>query len=131
VRALVLYTGRETKIYLNNGKSTYKTSKLERTLNIMIIVNIVLLFVIDGIMSGKSLHFLKNNGPGMRYIFPRWNATLNIPETFASKNVAIFYLLLNTPLALVIVLEIAKQFYTKFVEVDYDMAIPDYITNDI
>jgi hypothetical protein len=46
----------------------------------------------------------------MRYMFPRWDDTLKIPETVATKNVAIFYLLLNTflPLAIVVVLEIAK-----------------------
>jgi hypothetical protein len=99
----------------------------------MVMGNIILLFVIDGIMSGKALAFIKENGPGMRYIFLRWDDTAKIPETIAKKNVAIFYILLNTilPLAIVVVLEVAKQFYTRFVEYDVDMTMPDYETKEL
>jgi hypothetical protein len=41
----------------------------------MVMCNIIILFVIDGIMSGKALQFLKDNGPGMKYIFPKWDDT--------------------------------------------------------
>jgi hypothetical protein len=57
-----LFAGLETKIYLNNGKYAFKTSKLERYLNIMVMCNIIILFVVDGIMAGRALRFLKEHG---------------------------------------------------------------------
>ena len=76
----------------------------------MIMVNILILFAIDGIMDARLVKFSNDNLPNMRYIYPRWNSTLRITETMAEKNVAIFYLLLNTllPLALVIGIELVK-----------------------
>lgn len=99
----------------------------------MILGNIVVLFVLAGIMSGRAYHFAETYGPHLTYIYPKWVASANIPRTSAVGDVAIFYLVLNTmlPIAMVVVLELVKLIYTKSVEADADMMLEDFYIGDI
>jgi magnesium-transporting ATPase (P-type) len=58
-------------------------SQIERKLNFFLFFNICVLFVLSGIMSGRAYHWIENYGPKIRYIYPRYAATLltqNIPR---------------------------------------------------
>jgi hypothetical protein len=80
-------------------------------------------------MSGRYYNFLKSKGDTLNYIFP--DGDPNASE-YASKDVASFYLLLNSliPLALVVELELIKLFFTKVVEVDGEMTHEDFFIKD-
>lgn len=133
MQALVLYCGKETKIFLNQGKYHFKTSTVEKRLNIILTFQIFTLFSLAAIMSGRCYHFLKEYGAKMRYIYPKFDPLKNIPAVTASADMAIFYLVLNTllPIAIVVVLEFVKLVYTRAVEGDADMVIPDDFIKDI
>lgn len=114
MRVLVLYTGRETKIFLNQGRYHFKQSQIERKLNIILFVNIIVLFTLDGIMTGRYLNFLLQKGSTLNYIFPDGNPNAS---SYAGADVGSFFLLLNSliPLALVVELELIKLFFTMVV----------------
>ena len=52
VLAIIIYTGKESKIMMNQGKYKLKKSGIEKQINILIAFNILLLLVLDGIMTG-------------------------------------------------------------------------------
>lgn len=110
VKALVLYTGKDTKIFLNSGKHRFKRSKIERNLQFVLLFNVLTLFVLDFIMTGKCAHFIKTHSASYKYIWPEDDVSVG---KYAGKTFATYYLLFNTfvPLALSIVLEFAKYAY--------------------
>eukprot|EP00347_Sterkiella_histriomuscorum_P003081 403365663 len=120
VLALVLYTGKQTKILMNQGKYHYKQSVLERQLNIILIVNLAIILSVAAIMSGRLYKFIEDNGRKMKYVFPEENPD---SKYWALNAVGSFYILMNSliPLSMVITLEISKVYYTKFFEYDTEM----------
>lgn len=51
VFAMILYTGKDTKIMMNAGKYKLKKSVIEKQLNILIFLNIVILLCLDAIFT--------------------------------------------------------------------------------
>lgn len=54
VYALIIATGKETKIMLNQGRYKLKKSRMEFSLNILVICNIFLLLCLDALMTGLN-----------------------------------------------------------------------------
>lgn len=62
ITALVLYCGKDTKIIMNQGKYTFKQSEIEKKLNIILFVHIIIILSLAGIMAGRLYHFIKAHG---------------------------------------------------------------------
>lgn len=54
VFVMVLYTGKESKIMMNNGKYKFKKSGVEKKLNLLVLCNIILLLSFDALMVGLN-----------------------------------------------------------------------------
>lgn len=68
---MVIYTGSETKLFLNQGQYKFKISKLAYMLNIFLIINLAILcfiIVLNGFVG--TLNWMQTNGSKMYYIFP-------------------------------------------------------------
>ena len=59
---MVLYTGKETKLILNQGKYKYKTSNTEINLNLMILIQLVQIVILCMLFAILHAEFLKNKG---------------------------------------------------------------------
>lgn len=46
ILGLVAYTGKDTKLMLNQGKSHYKSSRTERIMNLIMLVQVLVLAVL-------------------------------------------------------------------------------------
>ena len=126
-----VYNGLETKIFLNQGKYHVKTSTIEKRINVILVFHIFVLIALDLAITLKCWAWTRDIAIGHVYIFPVYPPDL--PRTLASANFLIHYLILGflLPIALVITLELVKIIYTKQVELDADIANPDYNINDV
>mmetsp|Transcript_7801 Transcript_7801/g.7257 ORF Transcript_7801/g.7257 Transcript_7801/m.7257 type:complete len:127 (+) Transcript_7801:613-993(+) len=70
VRVLILYSGLQTKMFLNQGKYHFKRSQLDKKINVILFFNIIAMFVLMGIMSGRYYQFLTRRAQEHWYIFP-------------------------------------------------------------
>ena len=90
---MVVYTGSDTKIVLNQGKYQFKQSQLDKSINYMTLWNMVLIFILAGIMTSKAVNFIKTyRKPGVEgayYIFE------DSPSDMGVKAFGSYYLLLN------------------------------------
>lgn len=90
--AIVLYTGQQTKINLNQGKYHYKRSLMEKKLNLILVFNVVLLFVLITIMSCTLLSKIEKQSKGKWYIYPEKDIDAGF---YAATSVGSFFILLN------------------------------------
>ena len=101
---------------LNHGTYRYKQSIIERKLNQIIGVQIVLVLLLGAVLALRNHYFVKNNFDSLGYIFVEQPQMPKLfGETFGS-----FFLVLNAfvPISLVFMLEIIKLVQTQFIEVD-------------
>ena len=68
--AMVIYAGKQTKIYLNQGKIHLKQSVMERKLNYILFGNVVLILVVAGIMTSQLNRFLQTATTKYTYLYP-------------------------------------------------------------
>lgn len=120
VDAIVMYTGVETKIVLNQGKYHFKQSRLDKAINWITVWNMFLIFVMAGFMTARASAFLtkyrdpQNGLNGAYYIFE------DSPDDLGFKAFGSFYLLFNQfiPFELLIIIEMVKMYYTSWIESD-------------
>jgi phospholipid-translocating ATPase len=116
--AVVVYTGVDTKIVMNQGKYIFKQSQLDKAINLITIWNMLVIFILATIMTLKAFSFLDENMPegggGAAYIF------YGAPSDLGIKAFGSYYLLFNQfiPFELIIILEMVKIHYTGFIEAD-------------
>ena len=81
----------------------------------------MLFLALVGFMSGMCYYFVKDNSDKMNYIFPDEDPN---PSIYGVRAIGSFFIMLNSfiPLALIVVLEFGKLFYTGFIESDAEMA---------
>ena len=68
--ALVIYTGIETKLRLNNGKFSFKQSTMEKGFNRMVIFFVFLIIALIIIFSSLLYRNITTKGIHMIYIYP-------------------------------------------------------------
>ena len=134
--ALVLYTGKETKIMLNQGQYKLKRSQVEKKLNILVLINILVLMTLDGIMCGLCYRWIVKHIVKLPYLWlPAAVKKTGIEATAfnsTKKLIASYYLLFNQfiPLTLVVLLEMGKLHFTRNMENDADMVYQDHFIKD-
>ena len=102
-----------------------KTSVLEKKLNVLLLINVVILLTLAGIMTGRLYHWMSYYGPKMRYVFPEKNLDF---AGYAGRGYASYFILFNQliPLSLLVTLEVAKMSYSRMMENDVEMMSIDY-----
>mmetsp|Transcript_24250 Transcript_24250/g.37387 ORF Transcript_24250/g.37387 Transcript_24250/m.37387 type:complete len:196 (+) Transcript_24250:514-1101(+) len=113
--ALVLYTGVETKLGMNEGMYSLKTSSTSQKTNFVLIINfflIVFLIIVSSQLGNRI--WLRINHDKHFYIYPE-GADLNTEE-YTFKSLMSFFLLLNMniPLDLAVIIVISKLIFTYF-----------------
>jgi magnesium-transporting ATPase (P-type) len=66
---LVLYTGEDTKLIMNQGKYQYKTSKMDFTVNVLLAIQVAMMFVMNVVMSYLFYRFVMMHSESYQYIF--------------------------------------------------------------
>ena len=123
VYALVVYTGKQTKLVLNEGKYSFKISDLTSKTNWYLAFNILTMIMIMLLYSQiGNRYWMQNYADKHYYIFPESEKPIN-KEEYTMKSMMSFFLLLNTivPLDLGVVWNIAKGVYTLRMIYDVDM----------
>ncbi|GAA6064566.1 hypothetical protein JCM10212_005628 [Sporobolomyces blumeae] len=122
VIGLVLFTGADTKIMLNQGETPSKRSKIEKETNFNVLVNFLVLILLclgcavgDGIydsFTGSSESYYEPGGQVSRY--PVVNALVTFGATLILfQNIV--------PISLVITVELVKTIQAFFIYQDIDM----------
>ncbi|KIM51232.1 hypothetical protein SCLCIDRAFT_33615 [Scleroderma citrinum Foug A] len=119
---LVVFTGPDTKIYLNGGLTPSKQSKISKETNFNVVVNFIFLVVIctvsaiiSGVMDGLQDTSTKIYEQG---VDPTNSTILNALVTFVSCLIAFQNIV---PVSLFISIEIVKTIQAYFIAQDVDM----------
>ncbi|KAH7907450.1 hypothetical protein BJ138DRAFT_1160138 [Hygrophoropsis aurantiaca] len=122
VVGLVVFTGADTKIYLNGGKTPSKRSKIEKETNYNVVVNFIILIVmctvaatINGVLDNQQQTSTKIYEQG---VDPTSSTILNALVTFVSCLIAFQNIV---PVSLFISIEIVKTIQAYFIAQDLDM----------
>ena len=113
---LVLYTGNDTKLILNQGSYRFKQSHVDVMINKILLFNIVLMLSFGVILAYCNYVFTEANIDKHSYIFENSESA----EEIATKSYFSFFLLNNSfiPLDLAVGLEMGKFMYVYFLERD-------------
>lgn len=119
---LVVFTGQDTKIYLNGGQTPSKQSKIAKETNFNVIVNFLFLVIIcsisatiNGVMDGQTATSTYVYEQGVE---PTSSNVLNALVTFVSCLIAFQNIV---PVSLFISIEIVKTIQAYFIAQDLDM----------
>lgn len=119
---IVFATGHETKIMLNSGKTPSKRSKLAKGLNVYVIINFCLLFVmcfVAGLVNGLYYHKKHTSRVYFEYKpYAGWSAAANGAVDFF-VNLILYQTLV--PISLYITIEIIKCMQAFFIYSDVKM----------
>ena len=121
VYALVVYTGIETKLVMNQGQYKYQISTIMYHLNIILLINlgIMLIIILMSSQVGTRL-WLNQNADKHSYLFHGKQGFAIDKELIVLQAVGSFYLLMNSliPMDLAINTIFIKLVYSLIVEVD-------------
>ena len=111
---MVVYTGTDSKLIMNLGKYVYKMSKYEKTLNKIMIINLLCAIFIALITAGIAVAFVDNH-EDHHYLFEKYDK--------GGKYIIILmriYLIVNSfvPLDLLAMLEASKLLFSPIMERD-------------
>lgn len=124
VIGLVVYTGAESKIMLNSGVTPTKKSRISSQLNLSVIINFLLLFImcfVSGLING--LFYTEDNNSRVYFEFKPYGSTPAINGVIAFWVALIIYQSL-VPISLYISVEIIKSFQAFFIYSDIKMYYP-------
>ncbi|KAJ2782580.1 hypothetical protein H4R18_002209, partial [Coemansia javaensis] len=123
VVGIVMYTGRQTKIVLNSGPPPFKRSRIERTMNIQVMLSFVFVFV------GSFIVALVG---GLRYAAPEQRHSIYVDSSMSSGlyGFALFWsamiMLQNViPIALYVSIEFVKGLHAYWIYEDINMYYKD------
>lgn len=113
---LVLYTGNDTKLILNQGKYRHKMSAIDKLVNKILMFNILLMLSFCLVCSIINYRFVVENRDKHFYIFEN-SESANVQ---AVKAYGSFFLLNNAfiPIDLAVGLEMGKSMYIFFLHTD-------------
>ena len=97
----------------------------------LLFINVIILLSLAAIMSGRLYQWLSTYGPKMWYVFPEKKPI--DASGYAANGYASYFILFNQliPLGLLVTLEVAKMSYSRMMEHDVEMMMPDYELNQV
>jgi len=110
VYAMILYTGPDTKLVLNQGKYKFKNSHLAKKVNKFMMINMLFMLIFDILMSQIMNRTWNSSHSNHNYIFPEETVDFN---KWSNNSIFSFYLLLNgfIPLDMQLTITLSKMFY--------------------
>lgn len=121
VIGVVIYTGPETKIMLNSGITPTKASRISRELNLSVIINFVLLFILCFVSAVVNGVFYDKKAVSRIYFdFKPYGSTAAVNGILAFFVTLIIYQAL-VPISLYISVEIIKTLQALFIFSDIKM----------
>jgi len=129
VLALVVYTGKESKIIANLGNYKFKQSATDTRTNYVLVFNTIILLTFSLLFSLLNYRFSTTNLEKFDYIF---EGDFD-PKVSAANSFFSFYLLMNLiiPLDMAVSMEFIKLVVTLFIESDAWMTVVDPTTGQI
>lgn len=126
--AVVVYTGKDSKIILNQGHYSYKTSSIEKKMNVIFASQIFQVFALCLIFALLNWDLNKDLGDQPIYNITEENKGSVVVYAFLS-----FFLMLMrlVPLDLIINTEVGKIVVSKFIECDIDMVKVDDVSGEM
>ncbi|KAL6069954.1 Phospholipid-transporting ATPase IA [Balamuthia mandrillaris] len=124
VIGVVAYTGRDTKLVLNQKSVPLKFSQVERTMNKLLWALIVFVVILCGIGGILNVWWEIEEGIKAKYLMLPRKVRSTVTSGF--KEVMTFFVLLNVfvPISLYVTLEFVKFFQSRIIEFDPDLYCP-------
>jgi hypothetical protein len=123
---MVIYTGVDTKLIMNQGRYQYKTSMIDKLTNVMLLCQVIMMFSFSGLLVLGQYRFTKRN-QHHDYVFHDMFKEENDFMLLSGKTFGSFYLLNNSfvPFDMVSMIEIVKLLITVMFEMDAEMLMID------
>ena len=121
VVGVVLYTGVETKLMLNSGRTPSKRTRIERKMNPQVFASFLLMLVISLACAGAVNSWRSRfpaTAPFMLYVYDGQSSALIFFLTLAA---AILIFQSTIPISLYVTLELVKIFHAFFIHEDLEM----------
>jgi magnesium-transporting ATPase (P-type) len=120
---MVVYTGTDTKLALNQGKYKSKISDISQQTNIFLALNIIVMLLMAASMSViGNISWNKNHGNDHYYIFDEKEKPINYSKYSVNSFMSFYLLYCNLlPLDMAITLMLAKLVYVWLVNSDWHM----------
>lgn len=140
---LVVYTGHDTKVMKNLGKTRFKRTELDYQMNVLIYIIAVMLFTLAGIGSIVNAAWLRDHGlefiDAYNWFYTKYtgddawynNERFEDPDTIAGLNFLSYIIVLNTliPLSLYVCIEFIRagqSIYIYFDAMMFDSRTSEY-----
>ncbi|KAL4513065.1 hypothetical protein ABPG72_017750 [Tetrahymena utriculariae] len=129
VIGVVIYSGQDTKIMRNQGQVKHKSTHIEKKINpiifITLLVQLGLCLIMAILLSNfqKSTNPLENSKWNYAYLYGNSSDGVYSYEVQGTINFFTYFLLLNSliPISLIISMEVVKLFQSSFMEYDVEM----------
>lgn len=127
---MVIYTGAETKLRLNNGTFVFKQSQMDKDFNKTVLIFILIIIVLLIIFSSLYYNSISSLGPKMKYIYPEDKINFT---SYTLLSLGSFFLLYNqfVPLSIIVVMEVVKSFYALIIWNDAEMIGYDHYNQEV
>jgi phospholipid-translocating ATPase len=121
--AMVIYTGTDTKLALNQGKYISKISNISWQLNIYFAINIAVMLVMAAMMAFVgNVTWNKNTGVKHYYIFDEAEGPIDYAKYSGTAFMSFYLLFANIlPLDMAITLMLSKLLLVQIVQADWHM----------
>jgi hypothetical protein len=123
---LIVYTGIDTKLIMNQGRYQYKTSMIDKTINWLLLCQVIMMFSFSGLLVIGEYNFSKDHSHHA-YVFEKLFTKPSDYAFVAGKTFGSFYLLNNSfvPFDMVSMIEMVKLAITVMFEMDAEMIMID------
>jgi phospholipid-translocating ATPase len=123
---MVLFTGVDTKLIMNQGNYQYKTSSIDKYTNVMLFCQVMMMFAFSGLLVLGEYRFSRSHDRHS-YMFEKAFQKPSDYAVLAGKSFGSFYLLNNSfvPFDMVSAVEIVKLLITMMFENDAEMMVID------
>jgi len=126
---MVLCTGNDTKLILNQGSYRFKQSSVDKMINYVLLINIIFMISFGVLLAYFCYLFADSHFENYNYIFSGAESA----RVLSLKSFGSFFLLNNSfiPLDLAVGLEMGKFMYVYFLENDLQMTVFDTDKRDL
>ncbi|KAK3375236.1 hypothetical protein B0H63DRAFT_399890 [Podospora didyma] len=123
IHGVVVFTGHETKLMRNATATPIKRTKVERQLNMLVLVLVGMLLVLSVISTVGDLIMRKVEGDSLKYLFLDPTGTASEVARVFIKDMVTYWVLFSSlvPISLFVTLEMVKYWHGILINDDMDI----------